>query len=203
MKKIFLLTFLVLLSASILKAQFSFSVGSNIISGGATFGYKIGDIIPFIGIQYISGGVTSTESGYRTNWPDTNLIPYTDKFETSISIYMPNAGLKYFILSNKDLKLFLNGSINIGFVSSTDKRNGVEDTTSNYLSDISIWGFEIGIGSEYFLSKSFSVGGMLSLRQLYVSSKYSDNYPPPTSYEESINVGLLNSQFTFNYYFGE
>ncbi|TAL70773.1 MAG: hypothetical protein EPN82_01380 [Bacteroidetes bacterium] len=203
MKKFFLLTCILLLSATILKAQFSFSVGSNFLTGGASFGYKIGDLVPYIGIQYISGGVTSTESGYRTIWPDTSLIPYSDKFEESISIYMPNAGLKYFIISNKDLKLFLNGSFNIGFVSSTDKRNGVEDTTNNYLSDLSIWGFEIGIGSEYFLSKNFSVGGMLSLRQLFVGSKYSDNYPPPTSYEESINVGLLNSQFTFNYYFGE
>lgn len=163
----------------------------------------MGDLVPYIGIQYISAGITHTESGSRYNWPDTTLISYSDKYETTLSIYMPNAGLKYFILSNKDLKLYLNGTFNIGFISSTDKRNGVEDTTNDYLSDISIWGFEVGFGSEYFLSKSFSVGGVLSLRQLFVTSKYKDNYPPPTSYEESINVGLLNTQFTFNYYFGE
>lgn len=210
---VFGLVFMVF-SATVLKAQVTFNVSPGLISGGTSVGYKINDFVPYFGFQYLGGSTTYERSGFEYNQTNTK-VPYTDKYEVSANIYMPQIGVKYFIKDLKDIKLYLNGSFSYILLSASAKDNGVEDEdVQNAVNDNSIIGLEFGVGTEYFFSKNFSIGGEFDLRMLFASTSSSDattifnpnngsNEPSTVNYKYNLNMGFTNSKITLNYYFGE
>ncbi len=214
MKRFLFGAIFMIFSTVAINAQVTFNVSPGIISGGTSVGYKINDFVPYFGFQYLGGSTTYEKSGFRYDQNNTK-VAYTDKYEVSANIYMPQIGAKYFIKDLKDIKLYLNGCFSYALLSVSSKDNGVEDEEAqNAIGDNSIIGLEFGVGTEYFFSKNFSIGGEFDLRMLFASNTSSDvttifnpnngtNESSTVNYKNNLNIGLTNSKITLNYYFGE
>lgn len=127
---------------------------------------------------------------------------------------MPQIGVKYFIKDLKDIKLYLNGCFSYAILTASSKSDGVEDEdVKNTVDNVNIWGLELGVGSEYFFSKNFSLGGEFELRLFFAGSEYSEPttvYTPngrsqasTLNYKYNMNLGVTNSKITLNYYFND
>lgn len=213
MKRLVFVAVMVVLCNCALKAQVNFTVSPGIISGGTSVGYKFGDFVPYFGFQYLGGSTSYEKTGFR--YENKQITAYSDKYEMSANLYMPQLGAKYFIKDLKDIKLYLNASVSYIILSVSSKDNGVDDQdVQNAIGDNSIIGTEFGIGTEYFFSKNFSIGGEFDLRLLFASTSSSDattifnpnnnqNEPSTVNYKNSLNMGLTNSKITLSYYFGD
>jgi opacity protein-like surface antigen len=211
----FLSIILVFVAGTIaMNGQAMFSVSPGLISGGTAVGYKFGDIVPSLGFQYLSGSFSYQTTRFRYN-ANGAKESYTDKQEGSASVYMPQIGAKYFIKDMKDIKLYLNGNVNYVMVSASSTDNGVDNQdVKDAFGNNTILGFEFGVGSEYFFTKNFSIGGEFNLRYIFASMKDSRattifnpntgaNESSTVSYNTSVTMGITYSKLTLNYYFGE
>ena len=214
MKKVMVVMMLILFGVTNGYSQFSFGVSPGLVLNEAYFGYKMGDLVPYIGVQYLSAGLSLDESGQRID--GGTVVNYTEENELSGSIFMPFLGAKYFLIHEKDLKGYLNASIYKPLISADESAAGeAKEYIDDVVDNISIWGIQIGVGSEYFLAKSFSIGGEFGFRMLFGSytetDTYTDYLPPDydepveltTDYEWGAGLNALYAKFTLNFYFGQ
>lgn len=84
------------------------------------------------------------------------------------------------------------------------------DEASDRVKDIlAAWGFTLGVGSEYYFSKDFSLGGEFGLRyaRFSLDGEYTDDSSPADDYkdvwksEASTTFGVTYAAFSLNYYF--
>lgn len=203
MKRLFLIAVLVMAITLNGFSQFSFSVSPGIATNSATFGYKIGNAVPYAAFQLVNGGVTRLEEDHYTVGTEW----HTDKYEmkANVNLLMPSLGLKYFAVQSGDLKAYVNLAATKPLVSGKLKFDGDEEEEfAEQLKNIKLLGAELGFGAEYFLNKNFSIGGEYSFR--YISGKHSDKDDMGGGEYEKTDISLrlvpTIAKFSLNFYFG-
>lgn len=120
-------------------------------------------------------------------------------------VYLPNIGLKYFILQKKNINSFVTGLVSFPIISGSAKNNGEEDEYLNdYLENTTIFGLEAGFGVEYFFEESFSLGGEFGFR--YISLGTELDYVDEEFNEREVvdvNFGFMPTytRISLNFYF--
>jgi hypothetical protein len=218
MKKTLLLIALFSLLISPVFGQFTFSVSPGISLNGATFGYKVGKIVPYVGIQMINAKLGVENNSFDYNTPGT-LIETVNNTDIKANIFVPTIGAKYFFIQSNKLKAFAGLSLSKPIIHAkvTNEENGVVQTntgidqTVSDINDIKIFGGELGFGVEYFFDDNFSVGGEFGLR--YLTGKFSQKRNG-TAYDgianhnvvryTDVNLNLMPtfSKISLNFYFG-
>lgn len=191
MKRLLLVGLLALAISFVSNAQFTFTVKPGLSLNGASFGFKSGNIVPYAGLQFLS-----VKDEYERDYQDNS---YNDdySYETSTRVFMPYLGIKYFMFESESLKASLNATVFKPFVTNSYKEDGVEPEDENDY-DISIWGGELGFGSEYFFNEHFSIGGEFGFRY----GIYSDEYKSETSIRtEDLKLNMTYVSASLNYYF--
>ena len=160
-----LVTLLCIGAANESNAQFAFTVNPGLNYNGATFGFKAGNIVPYIGVSYMGGKGSYTSEGTQFNNTTMAMESYSNKDEISGQLIIPTLGMKYYFVNAGDLKAFGNINISKPIFTATAKYNGtVDQNLDDYVKGISIWGSEIGFGAEYYFAPQFSIGGEFGLR---------------------------------------
>jgi hypothetical protein len=205
-----------LIFAAALNAQtnFAFGVKPGIDLNGAYFGVNInGTFVPFVGFDYYGIGGSIEESGVQYDYNLGQLINYSNTDEASASVYNLSIGVRAFFMNIEDIKPYFTGTFFKPFISAEVKQDGnVDQDVKDAVDNLSIWGFSLGFGTEYYFSKHFSVGGEFGVRffigsfeqtdQVYVYDPGSGNYQESDrDYNLDLNLQLTYSVVTLNYYF--
>lgn len=193
--------------------QLTFSVAPGFSMNSASFGFKMGRLVPFAGVQYYRAGGT-----YSYEYDDFNYT--TGAFETEEHEYaykagliMPNLGLKYFIREAGSLKAHLTLNVSKPMVFGKAEYDGEEDEDlEDYVKGLSLWGGEFSFGTEYFFDEHFSLGGEFGLRWLRASfhEEFDQlDFDPITgaahnstsTYDMRFNASPTFSKIALNFYF--
>ena len=170
--KLFLIAFVCSLSAS---AQFTFSVNPGVQLNSATFGYRTGKFVPYIGLQLFGGKGEMVDKGKENDSNTGEIVDYTRTYSGKLSLLVPTIGTKYFFLEKAKLKAYGNLSISkpiiMGKFESSEDPNA-NDQFEEYRKNTSLIGGQIGFGMEYFLDENFSLGGEFGLMVLSGKNKY-------------------------------
>ncbi|MEI7595655.1 MAG: hypothetical protein WCK02_07905 [Bacteroidota bacterium] len=199
------------------KAQFTFSVSPGLQLNSANFGYKYKKFIPYISLQVVNGGYNLIEKGVRSDYSTNSLINYEDKYKLNGTIYIPTLGVKYFFKETNKLKAYGNISFTKLFFSGKLESTGNIDASSEFKDDlkaISVYGGQLGFGSEYFFDENFSVGGEFGFRILnYKYEKETDvsvydgntgtNVQTKRKYEYTYNLNPTYMKISLNFYFNK
>ena len=196
------------------QVDFAFGVKPGIGLNGAYFGVNInGNVVPFIGFDYIGASGTLEESGVRYDYNLSQLIDYSDKDEASVSIYNLSIGGKFFFMNVQAIKSYFTGTFFKPFFSADYKQNGETETkVKDAVDNLNIWGLSFGFGTEYYFSDNFSVGGEFGMRLFMGTFKRTEKhnvYNPNTgtmletdrNYNADLNLQLTYSVVSLNYYF--
>ncbi len=171
----------------LLNAQMSMSIQTGMKYQKTTFGYKIGNIQPYLGFGVLSAGSSMEDIDYEGE-------KYLSK--ASIRVIMPNLGIKWELLSKDILKAGVNLGVYKPFVSGKAEFDGKEDEQfREEIKKIKLFGGEIGFYTEYFFSQHFSIGGEFGVRMA------KSNYDQEKDIKFSVNLGLTYSTFSANFYF--
>jgi hypothetical protein len=169
MKKNLLLTIAAIFIASLPAfSQFTFTAAPGLNLNSAYFGYKMGKIVPYVGIQYcgISGSYKNLVNYTGSSPDESNEVKFTGR------VIMPSIGLKYFAIEKNKIKGYVNATLAKPFLSAKLTENGSEVTeVSDEVKKVSLWGGSLGVGAEYFFDDNFSVGGEFGIHA--VAGKYS------------------------------
>lgn len=198
-----------------LSAQFSFSVSPGFNLNGASFGYKINKVVPYIGFQYFSAGYSVSETGKRVNYTTNQIEDYTDELTMSGGLIIPNIGVKYFFLSRNDINAYGNILISKPIIYGKSTEDGdPNDDFNNKIKNTNFLAGGLGFGVEYNFSENFSIGGEFGIR--YFTGNYSEsedrtindpNTGDPITYKKEIrgnaNFSPTYTKITLNYYFGK
>lgn len=199
--------------------QLSFGISPGIGFNSAYFGYRINNkIIPYIGIQYMGGNLTNIQSGQEFDDKLSEVVNFSKKVEFSGSLFIPDAGLKYYIKQHDKLQPYFSLNITKPLLS-VNIDDGTNDDSKfeeirNLVKSInkSIWGYEFGFGVEYFVDDNFSIGGEFGYRHLhlkYTNSEDDEFYNPNTGLyqptvintEVKFNANPTFSKIALNFYF--
>ena len=179
-------------------SQTTFSVSPNtgfnipgISSSNALFGYKVQNFNPYIGISMMRGDLHQEIEDNFDNY----------ELDATIQVLSPTIGLKYFLPIKDELKAYLNISAFVPIVSGS-----IDDENSNSNEEILedtkfiFFGTKFGFGTEYFLSKSFSLGGEFGFNHYRFTYKNKNDIST-----EKINVSATPTytRISLNYYFGQ
>lgn len=174
------------------QAQFTFSASPGLNLNTASFGYRNGNFVPFVGIQFLNtnGSVEETGSIYGDFSSSAKL-----------NVFMPTIGLKYFAFEADDVHAYFTASVNTPIISGSGETDGSADPEiEETLDNIFVFGLQAGFGAEYFFSEHFSLGGEFGLN--YIRGAFEDEY---TEYVFDPNTGMQNestveriSKFGFN-----
>jgi hypothetical protein len=173
-------------------AVFTVKPGFNL--NGANIGFKKGRIEPYFGLQFVS---------YNSKYKYDSNNQFDDDYEsqTKLHVYMPYIGSKFYMLDNESLKTSINVTLFKPFIFGKQIVDGSEDSDfKENLKNIKIYGAELGFGSEYFLSKNFSIGGEFGFRLAYLK----DDYTSPDSdysYTDILKLNMSYISASLNYYF--
>ena len=203
MKRLFLIVVLVMAITLNGFSQFSFSVAPGIAANSATFGYKIGNAVPYASIQLLTGGAKVVETDYYQS--GSEWITNKDEMQVNVNLIMPSIGVKYFAVETGDLKAYVNLAATKPMISGKMKHNGTEEEHfAEQIDKVKLFGAELGFGVEYFLSQNFSIGGEYSFR--YIGGKYSDKQDWGGGEYEKIDISPrlapTIAKFSLNFYFG-
>ena len=217
MKNVIFYTFCVtIIYATTIYAQtsFAFGVRPGIGLNGAYFGANINEsFVPFVGFDYFGVGGTLQESGLQYDYNLGQIINYSSEDEASASVYNLSIGVRWFFTKVADLKPYFTGTFFKPFISAEVKNNGdINESVQEAVDNLSIWGFTLGFGTEYYFTKNFSVGGEFGARFFIGSFEQTDQvyiYNPNTGYYQEtdrdynfdLNLQLTYSVVTLNYYF--
>ncbi|RPI04782.1 MAG: hypothetical protein EHM64_08825 [Ignavibacteriae bacterium] len=197
---------------------------------------KLGKLVLSGGLDYMHVSSTVETSGTEIDWTYSTqylgapyyqyvytygyeLNPYSDKYEASLNIYAPNISLKLLLGGPEKVDAYLTASVSKPIISGKASSNGKEEDVQKYLDNLTVWGYQFGVGGEYFFSDNFSMGGEFGIR--FFSTKYSqeDTNRETVSVGSSqtgfsnqevetkdkivlgLNLGITYSIFTLNYYF--
>lgn len=203
MKRLFLIVVLVMAVTLNGFSQFSFSVAPGIATNSATFGYKIGNAVPYAGLQVLSGGFNMM---YTDHYQDgSEWVTEKNEMKANVNLIMPSVGVKYFAVETGDLKAYVNLAANKPMISGKVKYNGEEEEGfAEEIDKVKLFGAELGFGMEYFLSQNFSIGGEYSFR--YIGGKHSEKEENGGGeyYKTDISLRLVPTiaKFSLNFYFG-
>lgn len=172
--------------------QFAFGVSPGLHLNSAYFGYKVSDrLVPYVGLQVLSTNVNvefSDDVSTETN-------------ELSASLIAPTIGARYFISAQNPVRAYLALSLSKPFVSGKLEYDGEPDEEfEEVVENVSLFGFEVGFGAEYFFTENFSLGGEFGVRSL--SAKY-EEVDVEFDEEYSIKARLTPTytKFGLNFYF--
>lgn len=202
--KLFLIIIGLIASSNFAFSQFTFGVSPSLGFNSAHVGYKISDnLVPFIGFQMAK---ISTSNINTYTYIDFNDEKVTDvsEYEADATLFVPNIGLKYFLMQQKKLKTYISLSIAIPIVSGKVKQNGSSYNEDEILNNTSMLGGEFGFGVEYFVDDNFSIGGEFGIRYLNVNSSYEYNdidFQETDKYEIDFNLMPTYTRVSLNYYF--
>jgi hypothetical protein len=206
MKKAALLCFLMLVliaSSALGQNKYIFSVKPGNILNSASFGYRMGQWVPFAGMDLVrlSASTTFTDDDYHSYYYGDDFYEYRDinmdKLSGSAFLLMPQLGIRRYMGSG-DVRSYILGEVfhSIPFVNAKSEsrdeyweyENGVlvdhdlnvtkdelGKETEDLLEDVlAFWGLTFGGGAEYFFSDRFSVGGEYGIRLLFLGTKNTD-----------------------------
>jgi hypothetical protein len=195
-------------------SQITFSVSPGLGLNTAQVGYKINPkIVPFFGFQYAVGSLTVVNTYDEYDTDRGTIVTTEDEVQASGGIFLPNLGVKYFLLQKDKVSTYALTSFSIPIVTGkvTDS-DGEVTRLSDEIDRSGVWGAELGFGAEYFFDKSFSIGGEFGLR--YIRAKVVESFDdsvfnPDTGMtipSESTNsfAASLNptySKISLNFYF--
>ena len=122
-------------------------------------------------------------------------------------------GVRAFFMNVEDLKPYFTGTFFKPFISAEVKQDGeIDQDVRDAVDNLSVWGFSLGFGTEYYFTKNFSVGGEFGVRFFMGSFEQTDKvgvYDPGSgnyietdrNYNVDLNLQLTYSVVTLNYYF--
>lgn len=199
MKKLILLVILMLLILQA-EAQFSFGINTNFSQLPMPYnnfyvGYKFNRIEPVAGLHFIQATFDYQEdyvSPYDPYYSHTSDVTFKG------SIFMPHAGVKFYIVNKNDLKAYIvaRGTIPIISQKYIDIYNGniYEYTYSDDIKSKYAFGADGGFGAEYFFADKFSIGAEAGV--LYANAGLEYDY---TSMKG--NLSYMYSALSVNFYF--
>jgi hypothetical protein len=195
------------------KAQFNFTVSPGLSLNGATFGYKIGKIVPELGINYLLTRGTYVYKGKKYDNDQGEVVDDNYSYNVTLGYILPRIGLRVYLAEKEDLKMFVSAGFVKPIIFGNSKEDGMDDfQVSDEIDKVSLWGTDLSFGMEYFLSDRFSFSGQFGLRYFgfrynnkYDSSVYNPNTGNNESYEAREQFKLsLNPTFSrigLNFYF--
>lgn len=188
MKKLIILLVIITMGFSA-NAQVSMSVQASTKYQKTTFGYKMGNIQPYIGLGFLNYGGSTEHIGY-------NNIKHTTK--GNVNIIMPNLGVKYTLLSKDSLKLGVDLGVYKPFISGKIEEDGEEvEEFSDNLKKIHTFGGELGVFTEYFFNSHFSIGGEFGLRFAKSNYKAEEEF----DYNFNVHLGMTYTTISASFYF--
>ena len=184
MKKNTVFVALFVFSATFLNAQLSLSFNAGANHHKTTVGYNVGNLVPYIGFEVLNGSVSEIYEEYES--------------KGKALVFMPNIGVKAFLISKESIK----GGLNIGllkpFISVKLEEDGEEVEDLNELLDnFSSFGGDLSFFAEYFFADQFSVGGEFGYR--FVNAKITN--PDNSNEKIKLNLGGTYTSFSANFYF--
>lgn len=199
----------------LLVSQYSFGQLAFGIKPGATLnsgygGLKIGNIVVFGGFEYVHGGGEFTLTYSATGYPDQ-----VAKQKYSGNLYVPFVGAKIFLLPAGSIKGYVTATISKPWISASiqpdsgkeaiayTEYGGAKTTIKDLVSNVNLWGVSAGVGSEYFFSDNFSLGGEFGFRWIHGSFDKTIKTGPTDQEKIEVSAGLSTtySTITLNYYF--
>ena len=184
MKKLTVLIALILSSITLTNAQINLSFEAGTKYYKTSVGYQVGKLVPYLGFEIIRGKVSSTY-GDRENYG-------------TLMVFMPNLGVKAFLLSKGNVKAGANIGIYKPFVSGKAVADGEEITEyKEMLDSFSSFGGELGIFAEYYFADQFSIGGHFGYRFANLQVKNIEDF----DFKTKFSLGGTYTSFVFNFYF--
>ena len=163
--------------------------------GGPTQSYYVGffefgSIKPIVGLDYFSGSINVDYTyHYEENYNgDRNVDDDESSVDGSLRLFIPRVGVKYFRAPKKDLISYLlaEGFIVVPTVSFETMVDGETETLdkddeARIKDALDFIGITLGLGTEYYFSDQFSIGGEAGINWLLWDFKeeYSDSYESP------------------------
>jgi opacity protein-like surface antigen len=191
MKKIILLAILCTITAA--QAQppnVSFRMGLPINAVQFMLSER-GNIVPTAGLGYF---ILKHSSEWRDDYDN-------ESSDITVQYLLPNIGLRRYFEPLENLRHYAlaEAFLGIPMVSGSDMSAKSEERMRDALG---LFGFRLGGGVEYLVSKQFSIGSEFTFSAVFNSTKYEDedeyeNY----SRESSTMLGGTLSRVTLNYYF--
>ncbi len=179
MKKLIII-FTLVLSYQIFSQEqqkFMFSIKPQLFGmSGAGFGLKLPSrLVIYGGIDYAHlGTAVELEDTKIESSPIYPYYPYVtrdkDKVEGSLNLYNLFVGTKFFLFEANAVQGYLTGELSKPILDGSVKVDNEEsDEVEDFFDNLSLWGIKCGIGSEYFFSENFSLGGEFGFRILLAS----------------------------------
>tara|TARA_B110000967_G_C18732958_1_gene483558 strand:+ start:179 stop:826 length:648 start_codon:yes stop_codon:yes gene_type:complete len=195
-------------------SQMTFTISPGLGLNTAQVGYKVSDkLIPFFGFQYATGSLTLVDTYEEFDRDRGTIVSVEDETKASGGIFLPNLGVKYFLVQKEKLASYALASFSIPIITGkvTDS-DGEVTRLADEIDQRSVWGAELGFGAEYFFDKSFSLGGEFGVRYIRakVEQSFDDSvFNPNTgtsvpSESTSTFAAALNptySKISLNFYF--
>ncbi|MFQ6675655.1 MAG: hypothetical protein ACE5LH_04835 [Fidelibacterota bacterium] len=217
--------FFVLMPGFLVQETFGLNLSSGVRVGGPSQSYYVtlltfGPFRPILGLDFWGGSFkVSYDYRYEENYYGDRLVDDTRlESEGSLRLFMPRAGIKYFRGQKDALKSYVlaEGFIVIPTVSFEATVNGekeeLKDEDRKRIKDgLDFIGITLAVGTEYFFSDQFSIGGEFGMNWLlwdysdsdsdsyYGSSDY--NWTSTTKYDAKAKLGGSFARMTLNYYF--
>jgi len=194
-------------------SQFSFSVGTGLNINNASFGYKAGKFVPFVGVQIYSASGQFTFTGTEWDYDNGAAVDFSDELKMSGMIIMPELGVKYFAIEKNKIKGYLIAGITKPFLNAKVSEDGEEvEEIQESLDKVSLFGGFGGVGAEYFFDENFSVGGEFGMQVLTgnFNDEYTDDYwnPATSQYvdadftrEYKLKFAPTYAKISLNFYF--
>lgn len=210
MKKVFMILLVLLFAGATFGQQYVFSVKSGSKLEEAQFGYVMGNIQPFIGLDYLSLSA-DVDLGLGDDFGG-ETIP----LEAGASMYIMSVGARMYF-GNAPTKIFVFGGFMKSFASldlSAAGEDAPDEFTDPFKDLLSFTGFKFGLGAEYKIDEHFSVSGEygfyfyststdLMLEDLDVGMIMSDMQGLYLDLEADLNASLKQSKglISLNFYF--
>jgi hypothetical protein len=219
MKKVILLISVCLLFALKGYSQFAFGVAPGIRMNTAYFGIKLGKVVPYVGFQLVNAGVTYNATG--SEWTGTALEEFDHELKISGNLYVPDIGVKFFLIQKNKLNAYINLNIAKPLIRAKYQVDGEDVEAFTYggeagpindvLKHVNMWGGELGFGVEYFFDDNFSVGGEYGIA--YIRGSYKDEWEEDvwngSAYQSedftskvAVHIMPTYSKVSLNFYFG-
>jgi len=188
MKKLLAVLFFFAVFGTVMTAQVGLSFGAGVNHNKTTVGYKFGKIMPYLGFEALKGKAS---------------FEVKDEFDSyggsvSVSLFMPNIGVKYFAIEKESIKAGANLGFYMPLLSGKAISEGEEiKEFGEYFDNFSSYGVEFGFFSEYYFAPQFSIGGEFGYRLLGFKATNPEN---SNDFVEFTLSGTY-TVFSLNYYF--
>ena len=200
----------VLFCTSLLFSDTYFSVKPSFTPlNGAELGFGNGKTYFTTGIDYLFGRFTYTNRYETYVYGEYDMeVEYEDKLKMSAHVFIPSIGLKHYFKKEKIATYFKTSAFyTLPFFSYTEKSTDPEeedykisfDEKKNIRRSATTLGTTFALGSEYFFSDNFSIGGEYGINIYMNRIKMTSSNG--LGDELFGLLGLTRSSLVLNYYF--